>query len=270
MPRAHGNGAREESLVAKRLSEAIFEHRLPPGTKLPEADLCRIFGTTRGFVRRVLSRLAGEHLLDLVPNRGAFVAKPTIDETRDVYEVRRILETGVVRALAQGALRPRASVAPQRWIEPLRAQIAEEREANRLGDNARYIRLAGQFHLDLAAATGNDALAQHLKRVISQTSLMVALYDVPGTNTCSHHEHLEILNAIETGDYAAAERLMEEHLVNIERQLRLGEEPQPVDLARALGSAGRDSPRGRNARLTIAKAGRPGPSRTARAKEPDR
>ncbi len=261
---------RQESLVASRLSEAIFEHRLPPGTKLPEAELCRIFGTTRGFVRKVLSRLAGEHLIDLVPNRGAFVAKPTIDETRDVYELRRILEIGVVRALAQRALSLSTSVPPERWIEPLRAQIADEREANRLGDNARYIRLAGQFHLDLAAATGNDALAQHLKRVVAQTSLMVALYDVPGTNTCSHHEHMEILNAIETGDYAAAERLMEEHLVSIERQLRLGEEPQPVDLARALGSAGRDSTRGRNARITIAKAGRAGPSRTARPKEPNR
>ena len=100
----------------------------------------------------------------------------------------------------------------------------------------KYIRLAGQFHLDLAAVTGNAALLAHLKRVISQTSLMVALYDVPGSNTCSFHEHLEILDAIEAGRYDSAERLMEEHLVGCERQLRLDAEPQRVDLDRALGA----------------------------------
>lgn len=260
----------DESRVARRLADAIFEHRLPPGTKLPEADLCRIFGTTRGVVRKVFSRLAGEQLLELVPNRGAFVAKPTVDQTREVYEVRRILETGVVRALAQR--RPPAGHA-RGWTDALRRQIAEEREANRVGDTSRYIRLAGQFHLDLAAATGNDALAAHLKRVVAQTSLMVALYDVPGTNTCSFHEHLEILGAIEAGDYDRAERSMDEHLVGIERQLRLGDEQERVDLDRVLGtgsgckppirSRARSEPKPRESDMS-------GPRPTVRRQEPQR
>jgi DNA-binding GntR family transcriptional regulator len=197
--------------------------------------LCRIFGVSRGVVRKVLSRLAVDQLLDLVPNRGAFVAKPSVDETRDVFEVRRILETGVVRALARRrshAVRP-----AKRWIEDLRQQIAAEREANRIGDTPRYIRLSGEFHLDLAAMTGNAALLAQLKRLIAQTSLMVALYDVPGTNACSFHEHLEIVAAIEAGEYGTAERLMDEHLAGCERQLRLGDELRQVDLDRVLGTA---------------------------------
>ncbi len=164
------------------------------------------------------------------------MARPSVEETRDVYELRRILEAGVLRALARRA--------PQRWLDDLRRQVAEEREASRVGDTPRYIRLAGKFHLDLVAATGNAALEQHLKRVVSRTSLMVALYDVPGTNTCSCHEHLEILDAIEAGDYAAAARLMEEHLLGCERQLRLGGEPQRVDLAQVLGTASASPPGG--------------------------
>ena len=191
LPAADENG---ETRMRRQLAEAIYEHRLPPGTKLPEIELCGIFGVTRGAVRKVLTRLAAEELLDLIPNRGAFVARPSVEETRDVYELRRILEAGVVSALARHA--------PHRWLDDLRRQVAEEREANRIGDTPRYIRLAGKFHLDLVAATGNAALEQHLKRVVSRTSLMVALYDVPGTNTCSCHEHLEILDAIEAGDYA--------------------------------------------------------------------
>jgi hypothetical protein len=73
---------------------------------------------------------------------------------------------------------------------------------------------------------------------------MVALYDVPGTNTCSCHEHLEILDAIEAGDYAAAARLMEEHLRGCERQLRLGGEPRRVDLAQVLGTVSASPPGG--------------------------
>ena len=220
----------DETRIQNQIELAIYEHRIKPGTKLPEIDLCRIYGTTRGVIRKVLDRLATEQLVDLVPNRGAFVARPSVEYTRDTYGLRRILEAGVVRTLAKSS--------QQLWLNDVRLQVAEEREANRVGDNGRYIRLAGKFHLDLAAATGNAALNQHLKRVVAQTSLMTALYDVPGTNTCSVHEHLEILNAIEAGDYSVAERLMEEHLIGCERQLRLDQEDAPsLDLAQALRAA---------------------------------
>lgn len=226
--------------MQQRLSGAIFEHRLPPGTKLPEAELGRIFGLSRGAVRKVLSRLAADQLVDLVPHRGAFVARPSVEETRDVYALRRILEAGVVRCLADPNRPP-----GRRWLQQVRQQIDEERQASEQGDTARYIRLAGQFHLDLVGATGNGALEQHLRRVISQTSLMTALYDVPGSNTCSFREHLDILRAIEDGDAERSERLMEAHLKGCERQLRLGEDPPRVDLAAVLSTPpGRRLPAG--------------------------
>ena len=235
------DGESSESRMQRRLADAIFEHRIAPGTKLPESDLCRIFGITRGDVRKVLNRLAAEQLIELIPNRGAFVARPSVEETREVYELRRILESGVLRCLAR---HPHGS---PRWLDKVRRQIADEREANRAGDTSRYIRLAGKFHLDLAAATGNSALEQQLKRVVSQTSLMVALYDLPGTNACSFHEHLEILDAVEAGDYAKAESLMDEHLLGCERQLRLGGEPQRVDLEQVLGAMPESPPERRPA-----------------------
>lgn len=217
----------DEFWVQQQLTDAIYEHRIPPGTKLPEIDLCRIYNASRGVIRKVLSHLAAEQLVDLFPNRGAFVARPSVELTRDVFALRRILESGVVRCLAHGA--------QSSWLSAVREQVAQEREANRSGDTGRYIRLAGKFHLDLAAATGNSALEQHLRRVVSQTSLMVALYEHPGTNTCSVLEHLEILDAIQARDFAKAEKLMDEHLHACERQLRLDGDVAPtVDLASAL------------------------------------
>ncbi len=225
----------DETCIQKQLADAIYEHRVRPGTKLPEADLCRIYGVTRGVIRKVLDRLAMDQLVDLFPNRGAFVAQPSVELTRNVYELRRILESGVVRGLAK--------CAHHAWLNDVRLQVSDEREANRVGDTGRYIRLAGKFHLDLAAATGNAALEQHVSRVVSQTSLMVALYGFSGANTCSAHEHLEILDAIEAGDYADAERLMDEHLLGCERQLRLDEEDSPaMDLAQALSPSKENAP----------------------------
>jgi DNA-binding GntR family transcriptional regulator len=248
---AHGAAlASEEARVHQRLAEAIYEHRIPPGTKLPEVDLCRILGTSRGTVRKALARLADEQLVEQILNRGAFVARPSVETTRDVYALRRILEAGMVRSLA--------GCDGSTWIRGVRLQVGEEREANRAGDTSRYVRLAGKFHLDLAAATGNAALHQHLKRVVAQTSLMTALYSAPGTNTCSVHEHLEILDAIEAGRFDKAERLMEDHLIGCERQLRLGNEPPPaIDLSRALGApaAATAATRKRAPRAAVRRAG---------------
>ena len=63
--------------VEQRIYDSVFDsvmgQRLPPGTKLPEAALCELFGVTRSVVRRVLQRLAHDHIVELRPNKGAVV-----------------------------------------------------------------------------------------------------------------------------------------------------------------------------------------------------
>ena len=80
---SHGTVPGDEARIQKQLANAIYEHRVKPGTKLPEVDLCGIYGTTRSVVRKVLARLASEQLVDLIPNCGAFVARPSVELTRD-------------------------------------------------------------------------------------------------------------------------------------------------------------------------------------------
>ncbi|MDX1605094.1 MAG: GntR family transcriptional regulator [Candidatus Competibacterales bacterium] len=204
-------------IIFERIEAAITEHRLPPGTKLGEEYLCGIFGVSRTKVRQALFRLADEKLVTLLPRRGAFVAQPSEQEARDVFEARRTIECAIVDRFARNATPPQ--------IARLRTQHHKERKA--ADDNALYIgtargtRFLGQFHFMLAELAGNQVLAELLHELTARTAVIEILYESTMTSGCSVAEHAELLDCIERGDAAAAARSMAEHLSHIERCLRL-------------------------------------------------
>jgi len=81
----------EEDIV-ESIFEAVVEQLLPPGTKLSESALCEAFGVGRMRIRRALLLLASREVVDLQANRGAFVASPTPQQAREVFEARLTLE----------------------------------------------------------------------------------------------------------------------------------------------------------------------------------
>ena len=83
--------------ACQALRQAIIEQALPPGTKLPEDELGIRFGMSRTLVRAALAQLQSEGLVDAPPRRTATTAKPTLEEAREVFGVRRTLEREVVR-----------------------------------------------------------------------------------------------------------------------------------------------------------------------------
>ena len=97
----------DEGDVEQRIYQSVFDsvmnQRLAPGTKLPEAALCDLFKVSRSVVRKVLQRLAHDRIVDLRPNKGAVVASPTPEETRQIFEARRGLEAAIVRLAVQNA-----------------------------------------------------------------------------------------------------------------------------------------------------------------------
>jgi len=226
-PLALARGKNEEGIY-ERLVSSIFEHRLPPGTKLGEEGLAAIFGVTRARIRSVLPRLAHEGLVTLEPNRGAFVTQPTVEQARDVFEARRLIEPGIASRLAKQPERAGA-------VARLRQHVAAERRARAADDARRIVRLSGEFHVLLADLSGNSLLAKSMRELASLTCLIIALYDKPAKPSCLGEEHGEIADAIAAGDARRASTLMIEHLNHVEQELDLsmGIE-RPVDLAAAL------------------------------------
>ncbi len=216
--------ARTDEEIVSQIVTAISCHRLPPGTKLGEQKLGAIFGVSRPRIRQVLLRLQAANLITLSPNRGAFVARPTPTEAREVFAARRVVEAAIVSLLV-------ANLGASQLAE-LRAHIKAEDAARERQDMHELIRLTGSFHVHLAENAGNAVLCDILRELVARSSLIIVLYQAPGTRTCPSHEHRALLDAIEARDAARAAKVMRGHLQHIERALDLESATErAIDLA---------------------------------------
>lgn len=210
--------------IVESITAAIVERRLMPGTKLTEQKIADIFDVSRTIVRQALNQLSREHLVVLEPARGASVAMPSIEEARQVFEVRAMVEAAMVRQLC-------AQITDAHIVQ-LRAHLRDEQEAVRRTDVPGRTRLLADFHVLLARLLGNEVLAQLLADLLSRSSLISLMYQSAHSAVHSQDEHLHIVDALEKRDARTAIRLMEHHIANVERNLRLN--PNSTDLADAL------------------------------------
>lgn len=208
--------------IYERIYVAILEHRLHPGTKLGEERMADIFGVSRARIREVLARLAHEQIVELYPQRGAYVAKPSIEQARDVFEARRLIEPAVLRRLVE-------TLTPDK-VARLRQHGELEADALRRGDKRATIRLSGEFHTLVAELAGNSALARSMRELCMLTCLTIFLYDAPTAQSCRNDEHERIVDAVAKRDRARAEKLMLDHLDHIESSLNLGQSAAEADL----------------------------------------
>lgn len=208
--------------IHERIYVAVVEHRLRPGTKLVEERLAEIFGVSRPRIREVIAQLAHEQVVELYPQRGAFIAKPSIEKANAVLEARRVIEPALIRRLV-------TRLTPEK-LERLRAHAVLEQEARERQDKRAIVRLAGEFHILLSELAGNSELARTIRELSTLTCLVIFLYDVPTATSCRHDEHSCIIDAIAGGDTEAAQELMLEHLEHIEQSLNLKPEQVEVDL----------------------------------------
>jgi DNA-binding GntR family transcriptional regulator len=217
MPRPATRNGRAEDRVFNAILDAVLDHRLAPGTKLKERELSEIFGVSRGAVRAALTRLGHSLLVELRPNRGAIIANPSLAETRDMFEARRVLEAAIVQRLARSLT--------ARQIAELRAFVAEESRAYKKGDHKAGQRHSIRFHKVLAELAGNRTLDRFMEHLICRTPLL-ALARTGRIAYCGADEHREVVEALARRDAAAAARCMTEHLNNVEGELVAEPEPK--------------------------------------------
>lgn len=205
--------------VAADLERAVHEHRLPPGTKLGEDDLCEAYGISRTIVRAALLALSHRRLVELKRNRGAFVAQPTVREAREVFEARALLEPRTAHSAAE-----RMTDAD---LEILRANIRDEHIALDAGENGRALFLSGQFHVEIARIADQSTIEAMISELISRSSLIIALYWRRRAALCETQAHHALLDAFAERDGPLAEQLMKSHLLDLVASLDLRNVTQP-------------------------------------------
>ena len=213
--------------IVESITSAIVERRLMPGTKLAEQQIADIFKVSRTLVRQALNQLSRDHLVTLAPARGAFVATPSIEEARQVFEVRRMVESAMVRRLC-------ADITDEQ-LRALREHLKQEGDAVARTDVSGRTRLLADFHVVLARMLGNHVLADLLADLLSRCSLIALMYQSSHSAEHSADEHVAIVEALAARNARAAAKLMDDHLGNVERNLQI--HPRVGDLVDLLRPA---------------------------------
>jgi DNA-binding GntR family transcriptional regulator len=216
-----------EQPIYDAVFEAVLDQRLAPGTRLTEGSLTELFGVSRTIVRMALLRLAHDHIVQLKPNHGASVASPTPEETRAVFEARRMVECAALPAAIARAL--------PKQLDNLRTLVGQEDAAFHAGEVKTWIRLSGEFHRRLVALARNPVILHYTNELVTQSLLMTALYMPRGQTVCAADEHVALIDAVAGRDERRAVRLMQAHLDACEARLALDQHAlPPADLADAL------------------------------------
>jgi DNA-binding GntR family transcriptional regulator len=208
--------------IYQEIFDAILSFRLRPGTRLTEENLSKIFNVGRTTIRSALLRLSQDHIIEIQPNKGAFIASPTVKQGKDILEARKLIEVEIVKDVIKHATHSD--------FDLLKKIVKSEENNIEREHMVEGIQLGGDFHLMLAKISKNTTLERILTTLIPQTSLVIVLYENPDAPKCSHFEHFELIDVMEKGQVEKATALMYQHIHSIETRLNLDEKEFTSDL----------------------------------------
>ena len=189
-------GSTSVQQVYDYVREKIISKELFPGNRIVEEDLARAMHTSRTTVRGAITRMSYDGLIDLVPNCGAFVAKPTFVDMNHVYAVRTVLEVEATR-LAVHRITDAALVRMEQNFE-------EQLRLTQAYSMSKYEELNRSFHWEIIQAAENEYIEKFLHELFNKTAIFLTFYDQTGTNRESNRTHKNLLEALKRRDEAAA------------------------------------------------------------------
>ena len=192
--------------VANQIRGMIRNGILVKGQKIDEKYLCESMGVSRTPVREALRMLSSEGLIDLIPNKGAYISQPPIKEIQDMFEVMSVLEGTCARLATK-----RMTTKDYSKIEALHKEL--EKHYSRQ-DHEAYLQNNNTYHVFIQELSGNKVL----NAVINGLRQKILLYRhrqlyQPKRFKQSIQEHRDLLEAFRKRDAAFAERLMKRHLL---------------------------------------------------------
>jgi DNA-binding GntR family transcriptional regulator len=187
------------------LRSAILGRKLAPGTKLVVRVLAEQLRLSATPVKEALSALEREGLVVGVAHRGYFVLEPSLEDVREIYPLREVLEGLAARISTENQDRELAG--------QLGAILSQQRQAAQVGQMESYGDLDLAFHRRLWEASGNKRLLRAAESIDGQIRLLInSTAAIPGRLSASLDEHQAIVEAVLQGHAAAAEEAMRGHV----------------------------------------------------------
>jgi DNA-binding GntR family transcriptional regulator len=188
--------------VADRLRSDIQNGRAAPGSKLRMSDVAKRFGVSTTPVREAFKLLQAEGFLRIDPHHVAIVFHPTLEEMREVFEMRIVLEQ-----LAISRAVPNITDDDLAELRDLIAQM------ERSEDPSEWRQLNTRFHMRIYGASGRARLVAAIRNLTDSTTgySQMATLRAP-RSWWNNRQHVELVDAIERRDEDRAKRILEEHL----------------------------------------------------------
>lgn len=194
------------SLVQKEIERQILSGEFAAGQRLNELEIARTLGISRAPVRESLRTLEQTGLVVSRKNYGVYVRTVSLEEAREIYQMRSYIDAGVGRELAQSI-----AVSDFRQLEQMAARM-EKARAKR--DAAAYHEINMAFHERMVELVGNRKLLDVYRKLLNELTLYRRQsLAQPGAMDHSAAEHREILAAIKSGEGDAAGRVMRDHIM---------------------------------------------------------
>ena len=188
------------------IRETLLHSDVYVGQKILHNDLGHKLGISHTPLREAMFRLAAEGLLEHENYKGFSISAITLDEAREIYETREVIEPPMA-AKAAGAMTPEKSVAFKKILEQYRRLLAEPYDRRRL-------LIDKKLHMQIAKLAGNKILVQTLN-LICDKLIFKSLFEKisPERGQKIVDEHSQILRALDKKDGQKAAELMQKHLL---------------------------------------------------------
>ncbi len=194
--------------VFQYLRVHIFSGDLAPGQKLNEIELSSKLKISRAPLREAFRLLENEHLIVSIPRKGCYVSELSLENCREIFQVRQMIECFAVDLLKAKGIKDLPEVA-----------LFLEKTANLpipdLSDpyeKFEYVKMILHFHIKLVESAGNSKLNYFYQTIFPSLARYRSTYN-PETGLAikSHEDHNEIIKRIKNKDYDHAKELIKFH-----------------------------------------------------------
>ncbi len=197
-----------EQLAYEKLKDAILRRMLAPGTQLVESTVSEKLNSSRTPIRNAIKRLASEGLINLIPNKGAFVIQPSKEEIIQAFDIRAELEST--------ALKFAFDHITEKDIEELKSIAGKEASAVKENDHKGYHVMNKAFHMFFARKSGNIFLIEFTEKIIDRINVYLQLYDEFYNVKLAEYEgitdHSEIISLLQKKDMKTIDKLLKNHI----------------------------------------------------------